>query len=1580
MSSDDEFDDLFSFSSPAKTEAPNANAVDSDATNKATSDDDFLDDMFGTENATTAAVTDTDDSFLDVFDSPPLPDSNRAAKAAGTVAMDDIEAEFDLLTADASVAPASANTAEVATIAAAASPATSMHVDSAQTTVVDRSNMAAQGKSRGDLTAAASAASGGAANDASVPSTLEPAADKIPLVASAEEVNMNMNEEFPSIGEKLAVSLTDTVPSMDATVSKESVLSKSNNTSSASSLKHAPTPEEKAPPTTTSSDATLLHDDVHTHDADTQEMLNFLEDSDNTEAEQVGSVVPSLTVDHSPSSDALHTNSSIPTNYAPSVKDNNANKGKDYVGDENDDDDDFGAFASVESATSPMALSPTEEAAGGISRTRQRLQSEDLNQTEDDGAFNFEKDILGVTPTEGEMPGEKAKQGKEKKAESQTATEEAAADKTLRNTTDTANAKNEGSDTAKRTSLPRAAIMTGNTSSVRQPNLTIPSKLSIPLRRKDRAQGGMEGPAPPSSECESTSSTRGMVDTGKEEGGSTRMGSILNSIKAKAAASTGGSESNNTESTVATGAKEVSDRTGAAAAAVAATSNPKTLSPPKISAPPKFETLAEAVRSTKSTPSLIADLFKDEQEKTMRAAGWTIADTDRAYLWVKLFTGKTMGDVASGSLVDGFTAWDESFNLVTLDDLLSSKNDAEIMNDPAPSHDVLQLDLHSGILDLSLLRKVRCESKQLARDINRMRFEGRDSFERNLCSIVLFHHRSMAQYAATAEKGSSEDQWTTKKTTLAGVVAVLLAAPLPPPVASVVLTRLFSSTLPLMGLDDTPFPPEDEVDMSDQEAIIKPKGPHQSERNSAICALHSKLYCLATYHLPLLVTHLDRHCPSWWMPASKPPDITDPNNVGGSVDAREEMHPTTDTSTGKSSDSVLEFKASGRHHCHKGYIPTSWFVTHCVGIPGIENLDLYQSVLLWDSFLASGDSSFIFFLALAILEASSDELLMLQGKELGCQLYNLLTFCVKNENTSQDGGQGDESFNANATEMKVKKWIEMSMLLEQSTPKSVVKDLSSAEVAVVGTALTRRRELAEASQKAKVLAEAREKRKQRQDDAKRALLKTRLTQYYRRQAPDKVDSVDRILEVYEGRYDVLDSNLRRKYGGAGFLPTICVNPQLSTSTSKLLSSMKDQKAKIAQKMESAAQRQKNRGDGDQKKPDDSYHVSDIGVAVEVKASEVIPIICGRSTSKDLKFILVDCRPEMSQNEGRFATSVSASSLTDVDKLETLEALFEKLRGAVHIVVMGEGFSAFPQLYHHQLSRNESHLAREDHARTQNCAHFFIKRGYPFVSILDGGFAAAHAYISRHSTDSDPDSDPLTPSSVLVNHDPRESKLAKLEWTKNASKADRIQDFLDNSMTVLTKSEEAIEKGYMNATSALSTKFSLGGSGKDGLALVACTEENGEADESDGKACSTDLVDEKKDENDEMERSTRTNVAAAMKIRFSSFSSSVNATHVGGGSSSADGDSNETAPSTSLKRISDALGQAKKSAPAPSSLKMSLGVAKAPFPQSSSSLKISKLKSKISSKIQISSNRQAAAAAAKNTNDIEQESITFHEEE
>mmetsp|Transcript_14353 Transcript_14353/g.41264 ORF Transcript_14353/g.41264 Transcript_14353/m.41264 type:complete len:566 (+) Transcript_14353:1-1698(+) len=396
---------------------------------------------------------------------------------------------------------------------------------------------------------------------------------------------------------------------------------------------------------------------------------------------------------------------------------------------------------------------------------------------------------------------------------------------------------------------------------------------------------------------------------------------------------------------------------------------------------------------------------------------------------------------------------------------------------------------------------------------------------------------------------------------------------------------------------------------------------------------------------------------------------------------------------------------------------------------------------------------------------------------------------------------------------------------------------------------------------------------------------------------------------YEGRYDVLDSNLKKKYG-VGFLPqipTISVNPQLSTSTSKLLSSVKDQKARIAQKVESAARKQKNRGDDDNKNENnDHISVSDLGnsVCLTVQCSEVIPIICGRHTpSKDLKYYLIDCRPDSSQNEGKFPTSVSASSLMDPEKLEALESLFESLRGAVHICVMGEGFAALQLLYDHKPTRNEMTLAREDDSLTSSCALFFIKRGYPFVSILDGGFAAAHAWLSRNIGGSET----LTPSTVLVNYDAKVSTLAQLERAYNASSAERtqmkLQYLLDNSMTVLTKSEEAIERRYVTATSAENRQKAKEAISKQSAKLISslgsrvemkrpagdsAAQSTGHEDEAEHSAehssrhSDDNVDDEKKDENEtESNVSMRTN---NMKMTFASFSSSVKAKNSSGSGS------------------------------------------------------------------------------------------------
>ena len=63
------------------------------------------------------------------------------------------------------------------------------------------------------------------------------------------------------------------------------------------------------------------------------------------------------------------------------------------------------------------------------------------------------------------------------------------------------------------------------------------------------------------------------------------------------------------------------------------------------------------------------------------------------------------------------------------------------------------------------------------------------------------------------------------------------------------------------------------------------------------------------------------------------------------------------------------------------------------------------------------------------------------------------------------------------------------------------------------------------------------------------------------------------------------------------------------------------------------------------------------------------------------------------------------------------------------------------------------MAQEDDSRTERCALFFIKRGFPHVSILNGGFSASHSFLYREK---------LFPlSQVLVDYD-ENSTWAKLE--------------------------------------------------------------------------------------------------------------------------------------------------------------------------------------------------------------------------
>ena len=95
-----------------------------------------------------------------------------------------------------------------------------------------------------------------------------------------------------------------------------------------------------------------------------------------------------------------------------------------------------------------------------------------------------------------------------------------------------------------------------------------------------------------------------------------------------------------------------------------------------------------------------------------------------------------------------------------------------------------------------------------------------------------------------------------------------------------------------------------------------------------------------------------------------------------------------------------------------------------------------------------------------------------------------------------------------------------------------------------------------------------------------------------------------------------------------------------------------------------------------------------------------------------------------------------------------------------------------------------------------CALFFIKKGFPFISILEGGFAAAHAWLAR-------DCEYLTLTKVLIDYDEQSSLFADLERSyqgqkefSNASTRRKttlaLQKVIDNSMTRLTILENRIE--------------------------------------------------------------------------------------------------------------------------------------------------------------------------------------------
>lgn len=507
---------------------------------------------------------------------------------------------------------------------------------------------------------------------------------------------------------------------------------------------------------------------------------------------------------------------------------------------------------------------------------------------------------------------------------------------------------------------------------------------------------------------------------------------------------------------------------------------------------------------------------------------------------------------------------------------------------------------------------------------------------------------------------------------VAKVLGILLATGLDAVACSVLWQQWVPSCMPLLALQ-------------------------KKESQDAARVMHEELYLLCCYHLPLLVTHLDRHMHGWHLPERMP----------------------------------------------------DWLVTWAAS----STIPIDRILTLWDDALVNPQQESWFFRLLSLLEQASSDLILLTGEELRKALDKALVAVP--DDASWYNVEAMQNFIA-------------------STPMTVLSHLSVD--GAMHIALERRQKLAELQAKRNLAVQARDHAIQQHEQSNQArlrLTRARLLVYYRKHAPEKEDNIDKIMETYDGRWDVLDAKLIRKYGES-FNP-VRVKPYLPPIPPEPPAICEDYGDKTT-----------------------GSNLDKVSVFVHPK--EVLPVVCwsskspvGSATRRPLKFYLVDARSDEARtSQGQFPTAVSLgpSVLMDPEELEKQEELFESLRGAAHVCVMGEGFSAVPDLYDQEMSDQLSNLAEQDEACTNNCALWFVKRGFPFVSVLEGGFCAAHSWLVREGKDHD-----LTTSSVLVDYHPESSLFGQLENLHNATASEKAQRkmtaLLDKSLTAMTIQVESI---------------------------------------------------------------------------------------------------------------------------------------------------------------------------------------------
>ena len=686
--------------------------------------------------------------------------------------------------------------------------------------------------------------------------------------------------------------------------------------------------------------------------------------------------------------------------------------------------------------------------------------------------------------------------------------------------------------------------------------------------------------------------------------------------------------------------------------------------------PYSFSTLGEAVRSPDSSSSQVRQFLSRRSASSPRSpANSSWDEEDRKHLYVKLLCNKTFTEVQESSLAFSYTEWAKQ---QTLSSQFEEQDEIK---------DWLRSQAHLLSINMQF-----SDSKQQCK------------FEQDLVSLLDFYNQRQRKHlkietpcdtnetTVDSSDSASFSYTVASLKYIATMLATLLHVLQCPATTSVVVHNLISTLVPILALT-----PDEQFEAGQKMAKY--------------------WYLLCLYNDPLVVMHLDQYLPGWYCPQM----IYETSKVS-SHKVEEDVDDTLPVKRYKNVES-------------NGITPLSWFVAAFAGAPVSEGygaaqtcrmeggLGPKQMIKLWDILLTQTEartaSCLKFFLALSVLESHSHNIMELRDGNA------LQAYMEQEVFSSLNKPQSDEELANWMTD-----WIKQAQSVQEISPLSFVSSLSSSDDMVVESVLRERQRMTLLAIRQKMQQEALNHARLEKERIERAKMhvrletKKKLKLYYDKFNPERNtdESLEKILSVYEGRFDILDEKLSQKYG-IGFLTREEVRKYLEIQRG-LRHAEEPQNSPLKMKRQFSAEAKRliqtmNQGMGvnfpKKYTPNQHQSVEDIDdllvqhikeeerfsiqtqVALYINASEVLPHVCAskadtlgvpgsinapplrrRQNTSQIKYFLVDARPSASaKTHGRFPTAVHIppKSLLDPDLIQKELEVVESLRGSVHIVVM-----------------------------------------------------------------------------------------------------------------------------------------------------------------------------------------------------------------------------------------------------------------------------------------------------------------------